>query len=388
MSSRFRSDAALIAADSGTRAALPGGCRRERREFQSSPTRTVQPQGTGDDSAQTAPSVMLWVLRWGAVTGGAALLSACSQVQSVLAPVADESHAIRRAWDLMLWVCGPTYVLVLLALGYVLWHNRGNGHGQASDRALWFGLLGFTVLTAGLLTVLTAQSDVHDRRLPAPVDDPVHVRITARQWWWQVEYLDADASKLFTTANELHLPVDRPTRIELHSGDVIHSLWIPVVTGKEELVPGHARTVTMTPRKVGRYRGQCAAFCGLQHANMALDVRVDDAAAFAAWQAHQRAPATTPTTPSTIAGRNDFDAMACATCHAIAGTGADGVAGPNLTHLASRHALAAGALPLNRGTLETWIVDPQRHKPGNHMPATPMPPRQLRDITDYLMSLD
>jgi cytochrome c oxidase subunit 2 len=327
-------------------------------------------------------------LQWGSAACASALLAACNTVQSALAPVADESRAIERVWDLMLWICGPMYALVLLALGYALWRNRGNGHGRAGDRALWFGLLGFSVLTAGLLTVLTAQSYVQDRRLHAPVVDPVNVRITAKQWWWQVEYLDADPSRQFTTANELHLPVDRPARIELASADVIHSLWIPVLNGKEDLIPGHANTITMTPRKVGRYRGQCAEFCGLQHANMALDVQVDDAAAFAAWQAHQRMPAPAPTTPTAIAGRTDFNALACALCHAIGGTPAGGVVGPNLTHLASRRTLAAGALPLDRGTLETWIIDPQRHKPGTNMPAVPLQPQQLSDITDYLMTLD
>ena len=327
-------------------------------------------------------------LRWGLAAGGSALLAACNHVQSALAPVADESRAIERVWDLMLWICGPMYLLVLLALGYALWRNRGNGHGRASDRTLWFGLLGFTVLTAGLLSVLTAQSYVQDRRLHAPVVDPVNVRITAKQWWWQVEYLDADPSKQFTTANELHLPVDRPARIELRTTDVIHSLWIPVLNGKEDLIPGHANTITMTPRKVGRYRGQCAEFCGLQHANMALDVRVDSAAGFAAWQARQRMPANTPTTPETIAGRNEFTATACAMCHTIGGTDAGGVTGPNLTHMASRSALAAGALPMDRTALQTWIIDPQRHKPGTNMPAVPLQPQQLNDITDYLMSLN
>ena len=327
-------------------------------------------------------------LHWGFTACGSALLAACNTVQSALAPVADESRAIERVWDLMLWICGPMYVLVLLALGYALWRNRGNGHGRASDRTLWFGLLGFTVLTAGLLTVLTAQSYVQDRRLHAPVVDPVNVRITAKQWWWQVEYLDADPSKQFTTANELHLPVDRPARIELRSADVIHSLWIPVLNGKEDLIPGHANTITMTPRKSGRYRGQCAEFCGLQHANMALDVQVDDAAAFASWQAHQRMPAPAPTTPTAIAGRNDFNALSCAMCHAISGTPAGGVVGPNLTHLASRRTLAAGAMPLDRTALQTWIADPQRHKPGTNMPTVPLQPQQLSDITDYLMTLN
>ena len=329
-------------------------------------------------------------LQWGSAACASALLAACNTVQSALAPVADESRAIERVWDLMLWICGPMYALVLLALGYALWRNRGNGHGRAGDRALWFGLLGFSVLTAGLLTVLTAQSYVQDRRLHAPVVDPVNVRITAKQWWWQVEYLDADATHDFTTANELHLPVDRPARIELRSGDVIHSVWIPLLDGAQDLVPGRVDTITMTPRQVGRYRGRCAAFCGLQHAHMALDVRVDDASGFAAWQARQRAPASPPAARSTIAGRNDFRAVGCATCHAIDGSGiaAGSVIGPDLTHLASRPSLAAGAMPLDRSTLETWIVDPQRHKPGTTMPTVALTPEQRSDIADYLMSLD
>jgi cytochrome c oxidase subunit 2 len=324
---------------------------------------------------------------WLPASGAAMLLGACNTVQSALAPVADESHAIEGVWDLMLWICVPMYVLVLVALGFALWRRRPAGHTEAGDRKLAYGLAGFVVLTAGLLTVLTASSYVADRRLHAPVTNPVNVRITAKQWWWQVEYLHDDPSKNFTTANELHLPVDRPARIELVSTDVIHSLWIPVLNGKEDLIPGHANTIVMTPRKTGTYRGQCAEFCGLQHANMALDVQVDDAGGFAAWQAHQLAPAATPATPAQLAGRNTFNATACAMCHAIDGTSAGGITGPNLTHLASRRTLAAGALPLNRGTLAAWIADPQHSKPGTNMPAVPLQPRQLGDIVDYHMSL-
>jgi cytochrome c oxidase subunit 2 len=143
----------------------------------------------------------------------------------------------------------------------------------------------------------------------------------------------------------------------------------------------------MTPRRTGAYRGQCAEFCGLQHANMALDVQVDDAGAFAAWQAHQRMPAPAPATPMQLAGRNEFTAAACAMCHAIDGTDAGGITGPNLTHLASRRTLAAGAMPLNRDMLSAWITDPQRHKPGTNMPAVPLQTQQLTEIVDYLMSL-
>ncbi len=160
-----------------------------------------------------------------------------------------------------------------------------------------------------------------------------------------------------------------------------------MLNGKEDLIPGHDNTIVMTPRRTGTYRGQCAEFCGLQHANMALDVQVDNASVFEAWRAHQLAPASAPDTPAALAGMNDFTAMACAMCHAIDGTDAGGITGPNLTHLASRRTLAAGALPLNRGTLAAWIADPQAHKPGTNMPAVELQPRQLADIVDYLMTL-
>jgi cytochrome c oxidase subunit 2 len=317
----------------------------------------------------------------------AALLAGCNRVQSALAPAGDQAAAIERVWDLMLWICVPMYVLVLAALGWALVRRRARGHTAEGDRRAAMGLTAFVVLVAGLLTVLTASSYIADRHLHAAVTDPVNVRITAMQWWWQVDYLDADPSKQFTTANELHLPLDRPARIELRSSDVIHSLWIPVLNGKEDLIPGRTNIIVMTPRKTGTYRGQCAEFCGLQHANMALDVKVEDAAAFAAWKAHQRAPAPPPSTPSALAGLHDFTATACAMCHTIDGTDAGGITGPNLTHLASRRTLAAGALPLNRGTLTAWIAAPQVHKPGTNMPAVPLRPRQLEDIVDYLMTL-
>jgi cytochrome c oxidase subunit 2 len=185
----------------------------------------------------------------------------------------------------------------------------------------------------------------------------------------------------------LHLPVDRPVRIELATTDVIHSLWIPVLAGKQDMIPGRTNVVAMTPRHVGLYRGQCAEFCGLQHAHMALDVQVHDAQGFAAWYAHQLQPAATPTGVDAIAGQRLFTASACAMCHAIEGTDAGGRVGPDLTHLASRRTLAAGALPLDRDHLAAWIVAPQQYKPGTNMPKVPMDAQQVARITDYLMEL-
>jgi len=326
-------------------------------------------------------------LRWIALLATASAVAGCNVVQSSLAPSGDQAIAIHGVWTLMLWICGPVYLLVLVALGFALLRGRGSGHAVASERGIERALLLWTLVIAALLTVLTAASYAVDRRLHARTSDPLQVRVTAKQWWWQVEYLGADPSRHLTTANELHLPVDRPARIELRSADVIHSLWIPVLNGKEDLIPGHANEITMTPRAIGRYRGQCAEFCGLQHAHMALDVQVDDAAAFARWRAHQLTPSTPPTVATARAGQRIFESSACALCHTVRGTQAGGITGPDLTHLASRRTLAAGTLPLDRGTLTAWIADPHHYKPGVNMPAVPMSAAQRSALVDYLLGL-
>ena len=326
-------------------------------------------------------------LRCVAIACGALLLAGCNEVQSSLAPAGDQARAIHDLWRLMLWICGGMYLLVLAGLGFALWRNRGRGYAVASDRGIERGLLVFALVVAALLTVLTAASFAVDRRLHAPVSDPLSVRITAHQWWWQVEYLDPDPSLHFITANELRLPVDRPARIELRAADVIHSLWIPVLAGKQDMIPGRNNVVVMTPRKPGRYRGQCAEFCGLQHAHMVLDVQVDDPGAFDRWAAAQRLPAAAPASARAQRGQQVFERGACALCHAIQGTAAGGVTGPDLTHLASRRTLAAGTLPLGRDTLVAWIADPQRHKPGADMPAVPLTGEELDAVAEYLMEL-
>lgn len=317
----------------------------------------------------------------------AALAAGCNRVQSSLAPTGDQAIAIHGIWTLMLWVCVPVYLLVLAALWFALARGRGTGHAVAGDAGIERALVVWAVVIAALLTVLTAASYAVDRRLHAQPLDPLDVRVTAKQWWWEVTYLGPDPSTHFTTANELVLPLGRPARIELRTADVIHSLWIPALNGKEDLVPGRANEIVMTPRRTGRYRGQCAEFCGLQHAHMALDVEVEAPAAFARWRQAQLAAAAPPATPTAAAGQRVFLSTACATCHAIRGTTAGSVAGPDLTHLASRRTLAAGALPMNRAALAAWIADPQAAKPGTDMPAVPLPPDELTAVVDYLMEL-
>ncbi|MGV3593069.1 MAG: cytochrome c oxidase subunit II [Gammaproteobacteria bacterium] len=326
-----------------------------------------------------------------------AFSAGCNRVQNMLAPVGDQAMEIGRVWNLMLWICVPVYVLVLLAVGVAVcrkqWRKEGRkqerNHGRiASDRTLVGGLWAWSIAIAVLLTAMTAASYAVDRRLHAPAPDALQVRITAKQWWWQVDYIDpANPARNLTTANELHLPAGRPAQIELQSTDVIHSLWIPVLAGKEDLIPGYTNTITITPRVPGDYRGQCAEFCGLQHAHMALDVRIDEPAAFESWWTAQLAPALAASDGDSARGRQLFEQGPCALCHRIRGTSAGGTSGPDLTHIASRRTLAAGTLPLDRDTLAAWIRDPQHYKPGVHMPPAPLPAADVHAIAAYLMEL-
>jgi cytochrome c oxidase subunit 2 len=308
-------------------------------------------------------------------------------LHSMLTPAADQASAIADVWTLMLWICGLVYVAVLAWLGVVLATRvRAASSGVAHDPLLDKALIAFAVLVVGLLTWLVAASYFTDRRLHAG-KEALSVRITAKQWWWQVEYLDPDPSKRFATANELHLPRDRTVKVELRAGDVIHSFWVPSLSGKEDLIPGHANAILLTPRVAGRFRGQCAEFCGLQHAHMVLDVQVDPPDAFARWEARQRAPAQAALTAAAQSGAQVFAQSACSSCHAIRGTTAGSFVGPDLTHLASRRTLAAGALPMQQGALAAWIADPQRIKPGAGMPAVPLTPAETGAVVAYLMEL-
>jgi cytochrome c oxidase subunit 2 len=176
-------------------------------------------------------------------------------------------------------------------------------------------------------------------------------------------------------------------RIELVSDNVIHSLWIPPLNGKQDLIPGRKTELAVTPRTLGRFRGECAEFCGLQHAHMVLPVTVESPADFATWLAQRRAPAPEPTSAAALRGKQLFEGGPCALCHAIAGTEADAHSGPDLTHLASRPQLAAGALPNDREHLAAWLADPQKHKPGTNMPDPRLRPQEIADLVAYLETL-
>jgi cytochrome c oxidase subunit 2 len=213
------------------------------------------------------------------------------------------------------------------------------------------------------------------------------VQITGYQWWWSVEYVYPQPNLRFTTANELHLPVGRPILFKLRGADVIHSFWVPNLHGKTDLIPGRENTTWLQIDKPGIYRGQCAEFCGAQHAHMALVVVAESSDDFERWVVAQREPAPAPTTPAQSRGLNVIERGPCALCHTIRGTTAGARTAPDLTHFASRSTIAAGTLPNTPGYLAGWISDPQHVKPGSRMPPTGLSGEDLQAVLAYMETL-
>jgi cytochrome c oxidase subunit 2 len=216
----------------------------------------------------------------------------------------------------------------------------------------------------------------------------LQVRVTGHQWWWEVQYRDSSPQKWATTANEIHVPVGRPVVFELRSTDVIHSLWPPNLNGKRDLIPGNENSIWFQADSAGVYRGQCAEFCGHQHAKMAFLIVAEPPDSFAAWLVRQRDTAHTPTDSVAMRGQEVFLASSCVMCHAIAGTPAGSRIGPDLTHLASRRTIAAGTLLNTRGNLARWIVNPQTIKPGVRMPPNKLDADDMQALLTYLETLE
>jgi cytochrome c oxidase subunit 2 len=202
-----------------------------------------------------------------------------------------------------------------------------------------------------------------------------------------VRYEDATPSRILTTANEIHIPAGEPVRLLLTSTDVIHSFWVPSLSGKLDLIPGHINVLDIKADKPGVYRGQCAEFCGAQHANMATFIIAEPRAKFDAWWNDQLHPAAAPTSDEAKAGETLFLKRPCVMCHRIGGTPAGGTVAPDLTHIASRETLAAGTLTMSRGNLAAWVADPQGIKPGSHMPVVELDGDELNAIVAYLEEL-
>jgi cytochrome c oxidase subunit II len=265
-----------------------------------------------------------------------------------------------------------------LALEAVPIERRGSGL-----KWLAIGLaLSSVALVGSLVWTMTVLADVNSPHGPAALT----IEVTGQQWWWKARYLNSDPSKILTTANEIHIPVGEPVRVRLIGADVIHSFWVPALTGKTDTIPGQINETWLEAGKPGRYRGQCTQYCGWQHAHMAFFVTAESPNKFQAWLSHQLEEAPPATSPEAQKGEHLFEAH-CGLCHAVRGTMAAGTMAPDLTHLMSRETLAAGTLPNTPGDLAGWIANPQSIKPGVNMPNLYLSGPELNAITSYLETL-
>lgn len=285
------------------------------------------------------------------------------------------------AWAL---VVGGTivFLIVLAALGIALFGSAKLKARLGGEKAIW--ALGFAfpavVLTGLLIWGLTLTSSLSATRVTG---NEMRVKIVGEMWWWRVHYQDADGRETLRDANELHIPVGKPVLLELEAADVIHSFWVPRLGGKMDMIPGRTNRLLIQADKPGIYKGQCAEYCGGPHALMGFVVVAHTPTDFARWRASR-----VPVRGAMGAGRSLFLSSGCAACHTVRGTPANGLAGPDLTHVGSRKTLGAGILPNNPGTMAGWIADSQAIKPANRMPAYhQFSGAELLALTDYMVSL-
>ncbi|MGD2059620.1 MAG: cytochrome c oxidase subunit II [Acidimicrobiia bacterium] len=326
-------------------------------------------------------------VRRAALVLGALAATACSGPGSLLEPRGPGARNVENLWWLLFWVSVVVLVAVLVLLAYSL---RGRADSRSDDEweppgptPAWgrpFVIFSGFVVPAVILITVLGISLVALAALDDLGPSRVRVEVTGHMWWWEARYPGGAV-----TANEIHIPVGEPVEFELTSADVIHSFWIPTLHPKRDMIPGRTNRVTMQADEPGRYWGQCAEFCGLQHAGMAVSLVADPD--FDQWLLNQQEPAVEPSDANAERGREVFMESTCIGCHTIRGTRADSEVGPDLTHLADRAELAAGALDNTRANLARLITDPQSVKPGVVMPPTSLDEADLQALLDYLGSL-
>jgi cytochrome c oxidase subunit 2 len=313
------------------------------------------------------------------------------QPHSVLNPASPQAHLIDRLWDAMYVASIFVFILVIAALLWAAFRRRGPlepTDDPAQGRPMRTAVLLATGATIAILFVFLVYDISVGRTITTnPGKNALQIRVTGHQWWWEVQYRDSLPQHWVTTANEIHIPVGRPVVFELRSTDVIHSFWPPALSGKRDQIPGNENSLWFQAESAGVYGGQCAEFCGHQHAKMAFLIVAEPPGEFASWLAGQRDTAATPTDQPAQRGKEVFFASSCVMCHAISGTSAGSRIGPDLTHLASRRTIAAGTLPNTRGNLAGWILDAQAIKPGVKMPPTRLTSADLQALLVYLETL-
>lgn len=297
------------------------------------------------------------------------------------------AERIADLWSLMLVLSVLVFgaVLALLGIAVVRSRRRARDDPSAGTGAKVLVAIGGLIAPVVIIVVLAAAShDVLGGMFPNGEEDPVRVEVTGHQFWWDVRYPEAGV----VSANEIRIPAGRSVELRLASDDVIHSLWVPELQGKVDMVPGKVNRLFLDATEPGTYSGICAEFCGLQHALMRFEVVAMEPEEFDAWLAERGEPPPPPDEPAARRGERVFMEEGCEACHRIAGTEADGRLGPDLTHIASRGTVGAATRPNTRANLAGWIVDPQGIKPGSRMPPSNLTGAQLRDLLAYLETLE
>ncbi|MFO1039658.1 MAG: cytochrome c oxidase subunit II [Geminicoccaceae bacterium] len=320
-------------------------------------------------------------LRWAPCIGTLLLLAGCEGRQAVLAPMGPESRRIVELTD-HLFIGGAAIFLLVMALLIVALAGGESVRRSLSSRA--------AVLVGGVAfpVVVLAVMLVHTLGIAASLgsnEAQLRITVTGRQFWWEVRYPDHG----IVTANEIHIPVGRPIELLLESGDVIHSFWVPALHGKRDMIPGRVNRLVVTADRPGVMRGQCAEFCGTQHALMALFVVAESEPDFQHWVERLGRPVAPPEDEFLALGWEAFGRAGCGACHAVRGTPWQGRTGPDLTLVGSRLSLAAGTLDNSHATLAGWIGAPQALKEGARMPGfgAVLDGRELRAVAAWLGSL-
>jgi cytochrome c oxidase subunit II len=317
--------------------------------------------------------------------------------QTSLNPVGPGASHIEHTFAVIFWITAVVYCIVLITLVISVYRKRHSldimpdpqQTSEASDRMATRAVAGAMVVTVALLFVMLISSFRTSRALGKMNNDQaLTIEVYGHQWWWEVQYPNTDQPyKIVETANEIHLPVGVPIRIHGTSRDVIHSFWAPNVQGKRDLMPGYDTDLMLRIDQAGRWRGQCAEYCGEQHAHMSFFMVAEPPVRFQEWLQEQAMSAPEPISPQAQRGQQVFLTHPCVMCHTIRGTVANARMGPDLTHVASRSTIAAGALPNTIGNLGGWILNAQSIKPGVRMPPNQMSGAELQDLLTYLETL-
>jgi cytochrome c oxidase subunit 2 len=290
-----------------------------------------------------------------------------------------------------LLIVSAIVVIIVTALVLIAVLRRGRS-GAAPDTPLlespgrgWISI-GVGLSTVVLVGLVVWTSMTMARIANPPIKPALSIDVRGHQWWWEFVYHNDDPSKIFTTANEIHIPVGKPVRFTLNGEDVIHTFWVPSLGGKIQIIPGQTNVTWLQADKPGVYRGQCSQFCGQQHAHMVFSVFADTPEAFQAWRENQLRAAVHPASDDARIGEQHF-IVRCGACHTVRGALANGHVGPDLTHLMSRTTIAGGELPNNPGFLSGWIANPQSLKPGSLMPNPELSGPDLASIRSFLVTL-